>query len=138
MGLDRIFVTEIVRFKKPILEYTYVKRFIHVSSHDLFLVYLRNDIEHVSATKTQLLHVERGIKIQKWIIRVTCQADNKMRRFQLFLQMLKYLPWFYMIPKNSFIWYLIDFLLLYILFRSGCHTLWITLQASMFVSGIGR
>ena len=91
MGLDRIFVTEIVRFKKPILEYTYVKRFIHVSSRDLFLVYLQNNIEHVSATKTQFLHVERGIKIQKWIIRVTCQADNKMR-FQLFLQMLKSLP----------------------------------------------
>ena len=29
-------------------------------------------------------------------------------------------------------------LLLYMLFRSGCHTLLITLQASMFVSGIGR
>ena len=88
MGLDRIFVTEIVRFKKPILEYTYVIFFIHVSSRILFLVYLRNKIEHVNATKTQLLHVERGIQIEKWIIRVTCQADNKMR-FQLFSQMLK-------------------------------------------------
>ena len=116
-----------------------MKRFIHVSSRDLFLVYLRNNIEHVSATKTQFLHVERGIKLQKWIIRVTCQADNKMK-FQLFLQMLKSLPWFYMISKDSFIWYLIDssILLLYMLFRSGCHTLLITLQASMFVSGIGR
>ena len=88
MGLDRIFVTESIRFKKTILENTYVKRFIHVSSRNLFLVYLRNNIEHANATKTQLLHVERCIKIQKWIIRVTCQADNKMR-FQLFLQMLE-------------------------------------------------
>ena len=54
----------------------------------------------MNASKTQLLHVERGIQIEKWIIHVTCQADNEIR-FHLFLQMLTFLQLFYMTSKKS-------------------------------------